>query len=315
MASGDRLKPGSTYSWEELGKEFECDPNYFSSVGGMASRPRQNALLLITHAGGARPNEYGDYWDGDELVYTGRGKRGHQKRDGQNRLLGDNARTNYVFEPAASRQLRFLGEATCVEEWTEQADDDDGNPRDVLRFRLSFSAKPNPASRKAASKRATAAARKPRPFDPTHPPKQPAPPGTNANPEDTQALREKAVSGHHELLSSLTDWLQARGWTEIEEIPLAIDLWALAPHGGGRVIFEAKTVRSGSEGPRVRSAIAQLLEYRFLYGAEDDRLCLVCDRAISGRRVPVLEHLGIAVLWWDGKTFKAGSGASAALVS
>lgn len=312
MANGRRLKPGSTYSWERLGREFGCDPNYFNRVGGMASRPAQNALLLITHAGGAGPNEYGDYWDGDELVYTGRGLRGDQKREGQNRLLGDNERTNYVFEPGQKRRLRFLGEAICVDEWTEQDEGDDGKPRNVLRFRLSF-VEAASAKRKPVSKRATAAARKPRRFDPTRPPKLPAPPGSRANPDDTHALREKAVKGHHELLSALTSWLEERGWTGIEEIPLAVDLWAQPPKGK-RVIFEAKTVPSGSDGPRVRAAIAQLLEYRFLYGKRDDRLCLVCDRAIGGHRVPVLEHLGITVLWWDGKTFQAGSGASAPLL-
>jgi hypothetical protein len=316
VANGRSLKAGRTYSWEQLATEFDCDPDYFSSVGGMASRPKQGALLLITHAGGARPNEYGDYWDGDELVYTGRGRRGDQKRNGQNRLLGDNARANFVFEPAGSRQLQFLGEAECVEEWTERDDDVEGKPRDVLRFRLRLGVKPRKRKAKATAQRsAAAAARKPRPFDPDQPPKQPAPASAQADPEATQALREKAVKGHHELLSALTASLQARGWAEIEEIPLAIDLRALMPDGKTRVIFEAKTVRSGSEGPRVRSAIAQLLEYRFLYGEEEDRLCLVCDQAISGRRVPLLEHLGIAVLWADNEGFKAGSGASSALLS
>ena len=77
---------------------------------------------------------------------------------------------------------------------------------------------------------------------------------------------------------------------------------------GDRVIFEAKTVRSGSEGPRIRSAIAQLFEYRFFDGQPDDHLCLVCDRPIGARRARLLEGLGIAVLYREDATFKAGSG-------
>jgi hypothetical protein len=310
------LTPGSTYTWEQLAERFDCKPNYLSAAGGMVSRPQQDALLLITHAGGARPNDYGDYWDGDELIYTGRGKRGDQARDGQNRDLGDNLRSNYVFEPAGSRQLLFLGQAICVEEWTERDLDFEGEPRLALRFRLQFKAGKAKARRKAAktSSAAAAAARKPRPFDPNLVPKQPSPAAANADPEETQALREKAVKGHHDLLCALQSWLEASGWTEVEEIPQAVDLWALMPDAKTRMIFEAKTVRTGSEGPRVRSAIAQLLEYRFLYGEQADRLCLVCDQPLSGRRVPLLEHLGIAVLWLDGETFKAGSGASAKLL-
>jgi hypothetical protein len=316
VAQPTRLTPGSTYDWEELAREFDCEPNYFSTAGGMISRPQQGALLLITHAGGARENEYGDYWDGDDLVYTGRGKRGHQKRNGQNRDLGDNARTNYVFEPAGSRQLLFLGQAVCVEEWTERDLDVEGEPRFVLRFRLRFQTEKPRAARKAPSSptSTSAVARKPRPFDPDLAPKQPAPAAATADSEETQALREKAVKGHHELLCALTSWLESKGWDGIEEIPLAVDLWALMPDQKTRVIFEAKTVHALSEGPRVRSAIAQLLEYRFLYGDEKDRLCLVCDQPISGRRVPLLEHLGIAVLWRDDGTFKAGSSASAKLL-
>jgi hypothetical protein len=301
------LERGATYTWVQLAERFDFEPNYISVAGGMISRPQRNALLIITHAGEARPNIYGDYWDGDDLVYTGRGKSGDQRRIGQNRDLGDNARDTFVFEPDAPRELRFLGQAHCVEEWTEYDRGEDGRERSLLRFRLRFEQAPERAPQRSGP-RATEpeADRKPRPFDPSLAPKAPAAASGNADPEETQALREKAVRGHHQLLVALVEWLEANGWQEIEEIPLAVDLWAVSPRGG-RVIFEAKTVRAGSEGPRVRSAIAQLLEYRFFYGSPDDRLCLVCDRPLSGRRVKLLDGLGIAVLWWDEKTFQPGS--------
>ena len=61
------------------------------------------------------------------------------------------------------------------------------------------------------------------------------------------------------------------------------------------MIFEAKTVRLGTERVRVRSALSQLLEYRYLHGQADDRLCLVTDTGVSADRVAYLESLGIAV--------------------
>lgn len=38
----------------------------------MIPRPARNTLLLVTHPGGARAIDYGDYWDGEDLIYTGR---------------------------------------------------------------------------------------------------------------------------------------------------------------------------------------------------------------------------------------------------
>jgi hypothetical protein len=40
-----------------------------------------NALLLITHSGGGRWFDYGEHWVGTDLIYTGRGKLGDQRRD------------------------------------------------------------------------------------------------------------------------------------------------------------------------------------------------------------------------------------------
>ena len=314
--TAESLQVGDEYAWETLGTIFNFEPDYLGAAGGMVSRPALDALLLMTHLGGARSIDYGDYWDGDELIYTGRGKVGDQERVGQNRDLGDNTKAVYVFEPSGSREVRFLGRATCVDEWTARHPDAEGNDRSVLRFRLRFESPPPIASDHGAeiAPRSRERWRTPRPFDPNHAPQGAVLGEANHTREEIHALREKASQGHHRLVAALAEWLDEQGWSEIQEIPLALDLWARMPNGGRRVIFEAKTVRTGSEGPRVRLALAQLLEYRFFYGEPDDRLCVVCDRPISDRRVRLLDGLGIAVLWHKGETFCAGSGTARELL-
>jgi hypothetical protein len=70
------LNVGTVYSWEKLSTAFGFKPSLFQVGGGMLSRPEFNALLLITHPGGARSFDYEDRWDGSDLIYTGRGKVG-----------------------------------------------------------------------------------------------------------------------------------------------------------------------------------------------------------------------------------------------
>jgi hypothetical protein len=83
---------------KEIAARFHFSPGYLSLPGGMISRPDLHALLLITSPGGAQSFDYDDYWDGDALVYTARGKTGNQTLVGQNWDLANNVRTNYVFE-------------------------------------------------------------------------------------------------------------------------------------------------------------------------------------------------------------------------
>lgn len=84
------LNAGEIYTWEELGSAFLFNPRLFQVGGGMLSRPEFNALLLITHPGSARSFDYEDRWDGDALIYTGRGKSGDQRLDGPNRDVAEN---------------------------------------------------------------------------------------------------------------------------------------------------------------------------------------------------------------------------------
>jgi hypothetical protein len=95
----------------------------------MGSLPRHNAVIVITHPGGGKSFDYDDYWDGADLIYTGKGQRGDQKRTGENRYVGDNSRTLLVFEQAGPAQLRYVGSPRCVKEWPETAPDGASAPR------------------------------------------------------------------------------------------------------------------------------------------------------------------------------------------
>jgi hypothetical protein len=94
-------------------------------------------------------------------------------------------------------------------------------------------------------------------------------------------LQEQAVREHHRLLLALADQLALRGWTDIEEIPGGVDLWATSPTDGSRTIFEVKTLTEGTEVQQCRAAISQLLEYRFFYGSSSDRLCVVVNAPVG----------------------------------
>ncbi len=96
-----------------------------------------SSLRLITHPGGGRQFDYQDYWDGADLIYTGRGKLGNQRRDDARNLdVAENRRPLFVFEAAGPRRLLFHGRAVSVEERTGRAPDDEDVMRDVLLFRL-----------------------------------------------------------------------------------------------------------------------------------------------------------------------------------
>jgi hypothetical protein len=299
-----QLIVGRDYSWDELAGTFMCAPNYFSVAGGMLSRPRQNALLLITHPGGGRSFDYEDYWDGDDLIYTGRGQVGDQRSEGQNRELADNSRVNYAFESSGGRQLRFLGAANCIATWEAVGPDRSGRQRRILRYRLRFdsrpadtwSSRPDPAQGQAVR---AAPHRRGRDFDPNRAPGNYRSFEQRATPEETAALQEKANRDHHSLLVRLHDELVARGWNRIREVPGATDLSAFNATGQ-RILFEAKTVGARSDVTRTRSALSQLLEYRFFFGWPEDKLCLVTNHPISDARIRFLEAHGVAAAYDEG---------------
>ena len=127
------------YSWQDLADLFGFEPGWLNRIGGMGSLPRHGAVLIITHPGGGKSFDYDDYWDGTDLIYTGKGQTGDQKRTGENRYVGDNSRMLLAFEQEGPGQLRYLGSPVCVDEWPETADRL-GDARRVIRFRLRFDA-------------------------------------------------------------------------------------------------------------------------------------------------------------------------------
>ncbi|MHA7631653.1 hypothetical protein [Corallococcus sp. M7] len=145
----------------------------------------------------------------------------------------------------------------------------------------------------------------PRPFDETREPSPFVPGDTQESLEETLARKEKAVVDHHRLLAALNRALWVADWSLIEEMPGAVDLWARRPGDTRRVIFEAKTLMGANEVHQTRSGLSQLLEYRHFYGEPDDLLCLVTNAPVSDARERFLRAQGVAVLTYDGTTFKA----------
>jgi hypothetical protein len=177
-----------------------------------------------------------------------------------------------------------------------RAPDADGVERYVLKFRLALESAPVNAATATASRRESPL-RTPRPFSPDRVPTARAPEvSRRTTPEETAALQEKANQEHHRILSHLSAALASAGWQQIEEIPAAVDLWATQPHGSSRVMFEVKGLSATNEVPQCRAALSQLLEYRFFYGTDEDRLCLIVDRPITDRRRAVFESLGVGVV-------------------
>ncbi len=301
------LTVAETYSWAELGFRFGFEPGWLNRVGGMASLPEHGAVLVITHPGGGRSFNYEDYWEGRELIYTGKGQKGDQQLTSENRLVADNSRDILVFEHAGPAALTYLGVADCVDFWPAVAPDRRGTSRRVYRFRLRFRSGlgaqgqfSGRGARRAAPPAPAATHRRPRPFDPSRVPARfRARRGSYRTRDEILAEQEKATHGHHALMTDLHAAVTAAGWTDIAEIHSAVDLWASCPQTGGRVIFEAKTIRAGSEGRRLRTALAQLLEYRFLYGAPADELCVVTSAPVSDERLRFLRSLGIDTLWFS----------------
>jgi hypothetical protein len=306
------LEIGRTYSWDELGEMFRFDPKYLGAAGGMVSRPELNALLIITHPGGAKSFNYEDEWDGTDLIYTGRGKVGPQQFMGQNRDLGENKKKVFAFQPGGPRALEYLGSPVCVEHFPGTGLDDHGELRATIRFRLRFGGGvPTEAHRPQASTAQpprAATHRRSRPFDPSKTPTAPSPGAIHATPEELVQMREKANATHHAILVALDKSLRDSGWSVLGEIPGAVDLWA--ERDGRRVIFEAKSLTLQNQVHQARAAFAQLLEYRHFYGTSSDALCIVTNSPLSTVRARFLEAQGVAVAFLEGERVRVGGSVS-----
>jgi hypothetical protein len=309
-ARSANLQAGQIYSWDELGRIFDFPADYLGIAGGMVSRPKLGSLLLITHVQEGQPFSYGDEWDENgDLIYAGRGLTGDQELKAQNRDVAENARDLFLFGAEGRRELYFHGRVRCVEHWESTGYDKNGDERRVYRFRLRRLRRgPTTPKRTTPAKNATQAngrhrsSFQARPFDPERSPaarRQSAP----GDPESQKVASEQADKAHQRTLRTFGLWLRENGWGDLKEIDGAIDLLAKLPtvsDGQQRALFEIKSIKPTTERTRVRSGLAQLLEYRLFLGSNDDRLCLVSDRPISERRLRLLDSLSIGHVYVEG---------------
>lgn len=305
------LVEGRIYSWDELAQLFGFEPGWLNRMGGMGSLPTHDAVLIISHPGGGKSFEYDDYWDGTDLIYTvtasGAISNGPARIDTSAttcaRCSSSNRPAPRSCDTAARRYASTSGprlRRTAMAMIAALFASVFGSrlTRHSKERRLGTALGPHPLTRNGAPARSTRRGRRAR--------DRATSAGDRRDPAETAALQEKAVQAHHELVSAVNDALLATGWTDVGEIPAAIDLWGRSPDGA-RTIFEMKTLRAASELGRVRSAIAQLLEYRYFFGEPEDDLCVVTDHPLSDKRVRLLRTLGIGVVVADGDRLIPGS--------
>jgi hypothetical protein len=127
--------------------------------------------------------------------------------------------------------------------------------------------------------------------------------------EDFVAL-ERSDYQHWALEKAVVDLCCASGIAPVTN--KHIDL--LVQSGSVSLLFEVKSCAVDEAGKRVRQAIYQLLEYRFLYRhrlGSEVRLCVVAERRPSGTvgwLVSYMEHLGIGIIWRDESTGRLACG-------
>jgi hypothetical protein len=115
LREADRML-GEGKSIAEVAKALEVsEPTYHrwrNQYGGMKADDAKR--LLITHPGGGKTFGYRDYWDGHDLIYTGRRKIGDQQataenldvmedRSGRSSFRGGRASTAAVSRPRPAR--------------------------------------------------------------------------------------------------------------------------------------------------------------------------------------------------------------------
>jgi hypothetical protein len=127
--------PTKVYEFHEVAEAFGMKPAVLTWQSGIISRPVQNALIVIMRI---EPDsiDYHDYWDGDDLIYGARGRKGDQRLSGVNKLLASNERSNFVFEAIGGAKLRFLGLARAVQHWWDRTPGEDGVARNAIRYVL-----------------------------------------------------------------------------------------------------------------------------------------------------------------------------------
>lgn len=127
------FKIGEIITNQQLSKAFGV-----GNMGGMRRSLSNKVLVIISdHTKGF----YEDKWYGDELHYTGMGKKGDQTLTAnQNKTLAEsnhNGVTVHLFEVQKPSQYIYQGIVTlCGKPYQEQQKDENGNMRKVWMFPL-----------------------------------------------------------------------------------------------------------------------------------------------------------------------------------
>lgn len=128
------FKVGAIVTNEEITKAFKV-----GNMGGMRRSKTTGTLVIISdHTKGL----YDDKWYGDELHYTGMGKKGDQTLIGnQNKTLAEsdvNGVEVHLFEVLERAKYIYQGVVhLCGKPYQENQKDDSGNMRKVWMFPLS----------------------------------------------------------------------------------------------------------------------------------------------------------------------------------
>lgn len=136
MKDISELKPGDILLNKDL-----CDVFLCSSQGGMRRSLRTNTLVIVSdHVGSI----YDDRWVGNELHYTGMGKRGDQSlENAQNRTLNKSLSNGVsihlfeVFVDDGRKEYTYTGEVVLSRHpYAEKQYDEDGKLRRAWVFPL-----------------------------------------------------------------------------------------------------------------------------------------------------------------------------------
>ena len=212
-----------------------------------------------------------------------------------------------VFEQSGPRLLRYLGSPLH----RRVARDSTGPARrpasrDPLPTSLRRSTTDGRRRRGRHRARVADPDRRPRPFDASRPPGPRRYAEGSSDPRRQRRFKRRPCKATMRSSRPSIDAFRAAGWTDVFEIWAAVDLWGRSSDGA-RLIFEVKTLRPDTELGRVRAAVAQLLEYRFFYGAPDDHLCLVTDHPLTDRRVRFLA-VSPSPSWWSSTAIACSQG-------
>lgn len=125
------IKIGDVVTNDEMRSAFGV-----GKMGGMRKSNTNNCLVIISdHTKGL----YDDRWYGDELHYTGMGKKGDQQLEGNQNITLYESDTNgisvYLFEVLNPKEYTYHGEVRLSgEPYQEDQPDEDGNIRKVWMF-------------------------------------------------------------------------------------------------------------------------------------------------------------------------------------